>query len=96
MEADSRTVEAGVPFRHEMASIPSTGYEWRLVSAPEGVELIRSGIESPDGQPHPGSSLTQVFELRVRDPGEFDVLFALQRPWERTPARSRTLHLRAV
>lgn len=95
MDADSRTVEVGVPFVHEMAATPATGYEWRLAYLPEGVELVRSGVQAPGARPHPGSSLTQVFELRARSPGDFDVLFSLQRPWEPKPARSWTLHLRA-
>lgn len=82
--------QVGLPFAIELKSGPSTGYQWQLVSVPEGIELLGSEYQPvPDAQI--GDPATQVFRLRASKAGRYSLRFVLKRRWEQEPIRETVI-----
>jgi predicted secreted protein len=84
----------GAPFDVELGATPTTGYNWELVSPPDGVRLIGSDFKLPPAAPVGGGGM-QVFHLQVDRAGRFDLQFQLKRRWETAPSETRVIEVDA-
>jgi inhibitor of cysteine peptidase len=70
-EADSLSevsLDVGDQLDVELESNPTTGYSWELGPLPDGLQLVSSDFDEPDGS-LVGAAGTQVFVFDVVGPG---------------------------
>lgn len=80
-----REVKLGEVFTVVLQEIASTGYRWEFNSA-EHFNLLKIDILTPDlqGRHVPvGGSITMVYSLQGRVPGQYALEFAMRRSWEK-------------
>ena len=85
-------IPVGEEFSVRLESTPTTGYMWNVNTLPEGIQLLGSEYEKPTGD-RPGDPGIQAFRFRALRAGEHLINFALKRPWEKNPIRSRTVRV---
>jgi predicted secreted protein len=81
-----RHVKKGDVFTIDFIENPSTGFLWKM-EAGKDIELRGvSTITDNSGPPEEmiGSPITKVFFLQINEPGEYNLLFAKKRPWEKS------------
>jgi predicted secreted protein len=82
--------QTGLPFAVELKSGPSTGYQWQIPSAPDGIQLLDSEYRpAPNAQI--GDPATQVFHFRASKAGHYSLRFVLKRAWEKEPIREAVI-----
>jgi formylglycine-generating enzyme required for sulfatase activity/predicted secreted protein len=79
------SIAVGEEFTVDLASNPSTGYEWVLAgSLPNWLELVdKSYTATTPGLP--GGGGTEHWIFRATAPGNTNLTFQYMRPWEGTP-----------
>lgn len=88
-------INAGQTLRVELASNPSTGYDWTLSGDPAPLKLIKSFHQNnKQGANRPGAPRTAVFQLRSPSPGAANVTFVYRRSWEYNVAPAKTFSVR--
>lgn len=75
----------------ELTENPSTGYSWRIdpdaSAGLEHVAIVDGGHRR--GANMPGAPGTHRWTVRAVSPGETNIVFAYQRPWEPAPVETR-------
>lgn len=65
------------------------GYLWTLIALPTGISIVGEPTQESGGAIGSGAEL--VYRTRCEDPGRFEAVFELRRPWgERDLAERRT------
>jgi len=78
-------------FTVALQSIATTGYVWKIESLPGAIQLVGTETERAAGEARPGDSTRQVFRFRALAAGEYELAFALARPWENRARESRVV-----
>ncbi|MDY0910942.1 protease inhibitor I42 family protein [Microbacterium sp. CFBP9034] len=76
------TTAVGQLLRIALESFGGAGYEWRLRDPVPGLQLETRESLPPEAGSPPGSPHQVVFTFVAEEPGIYDVMFVLQRPWE--------------
>ncbi|KQX64377.1 hypothetical protein ASD06_09325 [Angustibacter sp. Root456] len=69
---------------------PTTGYQWEVADAPQGVEVDDTRFEPPKSQA-PGAAGRRVITVRATAVGEHHLHVQRRRAWE--PAAAETLEV---
>jgi predicted secreted protein len=91
MSKDVIAVEVDEEFTISLQSIATAGYLWKIESLPEGVEHLGTENQKPSGEAKPGSPTTRVLRFRARKTGEYELVFALARPWEKKAIETKAV-----
>ena len=65
----------------ELPENPTTGYLWRIVTLPDGLDVVADDFEPP-ATPAPGAGGRHRFVFAARHSGRGTASLKLQRPWE--------------
>lgn len=85
-------VKVGDWIRVGLPANPSTGHRWEIQL--EGGAVVEDGFtETDEASPMPGAPVRVTFPLRAARPGVTDLTFSYRRPWEKTEAPAKTLHV---
>jgi predicted secreted protein len=92
--ASTQSIEATVGEELDvvLADLPGAGYEWTPREVPLGLPLASTGWAEPIPE-ETGASRRRLFRFAARQPGTYDLVFDLVRPWEApdvAPARQHT------
>jgi len=85
MTATIREVKIGEVFTVTLQEKATTGYLWEHISKDDfEVISVRTVMNDVQGR-HAivGGTATRIFSLQAKTPGEFDLNFAMRRPWQR-------------
>jgi len=96
MSTDSMTVAADDEFTISLQSIATAGYVWKVESLPNGIQLLGTENEKPEGEMKPGDSTGQSFRFRAHKTGAHRITFTLGRPWENKAIESKTVTVKAT
>jgi inhibitor of cysteine peptidase len=85
------TVRAGERFTIRLDANATTGYRWRIATAPDPTVARVLGSEYEPGDPATaGSGGTDVWRLEAVGAGESQLVLEYVRPWERDRPAIRT------
>lgn len=89
----TRTVKTGEKFTIKLASNPTTGYSWRLVShSLTKLKLIKDKEFIREKPPIPGLGGYDTFVFQALEPGTPTIILEYAQPWEKDkPAAKRHL-----
>ena len=89
----SLKTSVGEEFDVVLADLPGAGYEWVLGEVPAGLTLLTTEWAGPLPA-DVGASRPKAFRFSAEQPGTYDLVFDLVRPWEQsdvTPARRHSV-----
>jgi predicted secreted protein len=89
-------IAVGKEFTVRLKSTPTTGYVWEVPSLPEGIQLLGSDYEKPEGDVQPGDPVIQVFRCLALKAGEHLITFVLKRQWESNAVESHVVTVKAT
>ena len=76
-----------------LADLPGAGYAWTANEVPAGLTMVemQTSASNPDlvGAPN-----HKVIRFRADRAGEYVLVFTFARPWEHSPAETRTVRVR--
>ena len=96
MSREAIAVGVDEEFTIPLESIATAGYVWTIKSLPEGVEHLGSANQQPAGEAKPGDPTSWAFRFRARKPGEYQLTFALARPWEKQAIEMKSVTVRVT
>lgn len=96
MPSDTITVAVDEEFTVSLETIATAGYLWKIESLPNAIQLLGTGNEKPPGERKPGDSTNQIFRFRAPEPGDYEIKFALGRPWENKLIEAKTISVRVT
>ncbi len=76
-----------------LADLPGAGYTWTPVDVPAGLTMIDTQQETPVNPDVVGSAEHKTVRFRADRAGDYDVVFVFGRPWEDSPAETRTVRV---
>lgn len=77
-----------------LPATPSTGYTWQVEQMPQKLHLLGTNYEQSEHNiTVVGSSEMQLFRFYGTAPGQYDIVFALKRPWENSVIQKRTIRV---
>lgn len=84
----------GEEFEVRLPSNPSTGYAWYVTAQPDGIRLLESVFQAPQGgQPVAGAAGEQVFRFLSDRPGKYELEMELKRTWEPQPINKQRVEV---
>lgn len=95
MSDETIHVKVGQEFSVPLKTIATAGYIWKIESMPDGLRIVETKNEKPEGETRPGDPTTQVFRLRASQTGEHTLIFVLSRPWESQARETRKVVVKA-
>nr|WP_277350820.1 protease inhibitor I42 family protein [Rhodococcus sp. HNM0569] len=84
------SLAAGGQARVSLPESAGTGYSWTLTDMPAAVRVVDEQYEDSSTGAVGGGG-TRVFVLTATEPGTYEVVASLARPWEQTPAETRAI-----
>jgi predicted secreted protein len=75
------TINSQEVFQIALASNPSSGFLWTLLSNGEA-NVLENGVHPPESSVAVGSPSKQFWNLSCERQGEFELVFQYARPWE--------------
>jgi predicted secreted protein len=81
-------VRVGEPVRLRLEAIQTAGYRWRPEPRPE-LDITEATHPKTDI----GGTTSQVFTVRARKAGSYELRFLYQRPWEPSPTDSTVFRI---
>jgi predicted secreted protein len=82
----------GEEFVIAMKGNATTGYDWKVASMPEGLELVEDWYQSDSNDNNLcGVGGNHFFKISAEKAGTYDVILDYQRSWEDSPIRTETI-----
>lgn len=91
--AESHTIKTGESLTLTFQGYASAGYLWSVAHKDEGLHIDHLGTIAPKTDAI-GAFGQDVFSVKADKAGEYDVHFALARPWEKGTEPAQTKHFR--
>jgi predicted secreted protein len=88
--SDEVASRVGEIFEIELREPATAGYRWSIDRLPPEVHLVDDQRDTAVVG-RSGSALNHKFRLRASEPGDFQITFALRRPWEQQSAEVKTM-----
>ena len=86
------TARVGEPFSVVLEELPSSGHTWSCRDPPGAIQLL--AVEPVGPAPlETGTPSRKRFTFVATEPGDFVVVFVLQRPWEPAPVEERRVRI---
>lgn len=86
------TARVGEPFSVVLEELPSSGHTWSCRDPPGAIQLL--AVEPVGPAPlEIGTPSRKRFTFVATEPGDFVVVFVLQRPWEPAPVEERRVRI---
>ncbi len=76
-----------------LADLPGAGYVWTVDEIPVGLTVVKMQTLAADTE-LVGAPNQQVMHFRADRAGEYLLVFTFARPWENSPAETRTVRVR--
>lgn len=89
--AETIEVEVGETFAIALEANPTTGYVWRVAYDTHKLGLVDRQLQRTSDAI--GAGGTEQFKFRLLCPGEIEVAFIYERPWEGQPLRKKVFRV---
>ena len=81
----------------QLASNPTTGYQWSVIGSPARLEFVKSDYTTdPQAAGRMGAGGTQTLQFTAKSPGRVELKLGYACPWEKDVAPTKTFAVTIV